>query len=383
MTNQFASPLRIGSMLITSRRRRRENGLRLGHETKADGASFGINFIASYFERVNKIIPIVFLFLTFQLQVKVFSAAGLSVILPVVAAIIFFFLPESPVWLSRKGRHEEARLSLSWFRGGDVMKMKAEMRHLTSRTEEETLRQQEAAVKSRWRQMTEPQILKPFLILNVFNLMQTLSGTYLVVFYAVDIISQIGGRNMDSFLVAVLTACVRFMFTVVASVLLAFVGRRALALTSGIGTAASSLALGVLLCLPHEHPSNGYLTILFVFLYVALNTIGFMILPGVLLGELYPANFRGFGGGVTFMLFHVTLFVAAKVFPFLKTAVGVNGVFLFFGLCSIFASLFLYLMLPETKGKTLNQIEDYFVEKNLTWVGRSDKLKRKQIYTSV
>lgn len=226
----------------------------------------------------------------------------------------------------------------------------------------------------------KPQILKPFIIINVFNFMQTLSGTYLVVFYAVDIISQLTD-SVDSFLAAVLTAGIRFIFSVVSSILLAMIGRRVLALTSGLGTAFSAIGLGLYIsyCNLNDLEYSIEIPAITLILYVTLNTLGFMILPGVMLGELYPTRVRGIAGGLTFMIFNITLFVAAKTFPYLKNSIGIEGIFYLFGISSLVACVFLYLSLPETKGRTLNQIEDYFLEKNLLWVTRDKNWERKNL----
>lgn len=183
---------------------------------------------------------------------------------------------------------------------------------------------------------------------------------------------------MDSFLAAVLTACVRFLFTVVAAALLAVLGRRTLALNSGIGSSAAALCLGTFLYLQSECSSNGYFSAFCVLLYVAANTVGFMILPGVMLAELFPARIRGLAGGLSFMLFNFALFGTAKVFPLVRNVIGVHGIFWLFGGSSLVASVFLYLTLPETKGVTLGQIEDYFHQKNVLWVTRDDEWEKKR-----
>lgn len=210
--------------------------------------------------------------------------------------------------------------------------------------------------------------------------MQTLSGTYLVVFYAVDIISHIS-EEIDSFLAAVLTAGIRFLFTIVASVLLIIIGRRALALSSGIGTAISALGLGFYMyfCDLYGIEYSVEIPAICLILYVATNTVGFMVLPGIMLGELYPAKVRGLAGGITFMFFNLSLFFTAKTFPFIKNSLGIHGVFWLFGGSSVIACVFLYLVLPETKGRTLSQIEDYFLEKNVMWVTRDREWEKKNI----
>lgn len=231
---------------------------------------------------------------------------------------------------------------------------------------------------SLWRMLLKPQILKPLVIVNIFNLLQVFSGTYIVVFYAVDIIQHMGDSSIDKFLAAVLTSGVRFLFSIVASALLAVVGRRPLSLVSGVGTAATAIALGTFMYV-HVPDSAGSIPAVLVLLYVAANTVGFMILPGVMLGELYPAKVRGLAGGLTFMVFHLALFGTTKMFPVIKHAVGLHGVFWIFGVWSLIACVFLYLTLPETKGRTLNQIEDYFLEKNVLWITRDKEWERKNL----
>lgn len=293
-------------------------------------------------------------------------------ILPVIAALSFCFLPESPVWLVQNGRYDDARKNMMWLQGNDSNKVKGDLQQLISRTEKE--QQGNMANDSVWKALFEPAVLKPFLILNLFNIMQILSGTYLVVFYAVDILSTIDGENgeIDTFLAAVLTACVRFIFTILASVLLCIIGRRTLALTSGLGTAITALCLGTFLYLhsPSCTTSSGHFAAICILAYVAANTVGFLILPGVLLGELYPTKIRGFAGGLTFTTFNLVLFAVAKLFPLLKNALGVHGVFWVFGGSSLLASGFLGAILPETQGKSLNEIEDYFNEDHILWMRR-------------
>lgn len=200
--------------------------------------------------------------------------------------------------------------------------------------------------------------------------MQLLSGTYLIVFYAVDILKYVqGGQKLDHFVVAILTACVRFVFSIIGCFLLAFIGRRTLAMVSGLGTGISAIFLGTFL---HQNCQGlNYVPALFVLIYVATNTLGFLILPGVLLGELFPAKIRGLSGGLTFMVFNLMLFGVSKVFPFVRSVVGISGVFWIFGASSLMACLFLYLALPETKSRSLSEIEDYFQRKGFLWVRRT------------
>jgi hypothetical protein len=220
----------------------------------------------------------------------------------------------------------------------------------------------------------KPQVLKPVTIVNVFNLVQIVSGTYLVIFYAVNLISETEDEagGIDTFLVAVLTAVFRLIFIIIACFLLLWVGRRPLAVFSGLGSSAAALGVGTFLYYRH-HSSESLDTWIvagFILTYVATNTVGFFVLPGIAIGELLPVKIRGACGGYIYAIFNVLLFFIAKVFPAMLHTMGSHGVFWMFGTSSLLGTLFVYLFFPETKGKSLEEIEDYFAEKNVMWLTR-------------
>lgn len=218
---------------------------------------------------------------------------------------------------------------------------------------------------------TKSSVLKPLIIINTIHTMMMLSGTYLVVFYAVDIISEFG-TDVDSMTAAVYTAVTRLIFTICACFLLYHLNRRTLGILSGIGSGLSSTILAVFTYVRLGHSKSTVDTVvpaICILCYIAANT-NFMVMPGVMVGELLPAQIRGRVAGYVFTGFNLLFFVVAKIFPYVSQRLKSHGVFLMFGLASFGASLVTYLLLPETKGKTLGEIEDYFQEKNWFWMGR-------------
>lgn len=199
-----------------------------------------------------------------------------------------------------------------------------------------------------------------------------LSGTYLIVFYAVDIISEFG-TDVNSMTAAVYTAVTRLLFTVTACFMLYHLNRRTLSILSGFGSGLSTTILAIFTYSRLGQPKSSADTVvpaICILCYIAANT-NFMIMPGVMVGELLPAQIRGRVAGYIFTGFNFFFFVVAKVFPYVSQRLKSHGVFMMFGIASFGASLVMYLFLPETKGKTLGEIEDYFQEKNWFWIARN------------
>jgi hypothetical protein len=94
-----------------------------------------------------------------------------------------------------------------------------------------------------------------------------------------------------------------------------------------------------------------------------------MLMPGIMVGELLPLRVRHWSGMI-FTAFNLMLFGITKLFPWLKFMIKTQGLFLMFGTSSLCAFVLFYWLLPETKDRTLNDIEDYYREKNWIWQKR-------------
>lgn len=177
-------------------------------------------------------------------------------------------------------------------------------------------------------------------------------------------------------MVANASACTRLGVTVIACILLLKITRRSLVMMSGVGTAACTLALAFLL---YTDNGSGLITPVLILGYVAFNTLGFFLLPGLMIGELLPTKVRGLCGGYIFCVFNAVLFGFTKLFPVMKNSVGMSGVFALFGSAASLATVVLFLLLPETKGKSLLQIEQYYQKPNILWVTRKKTADGQQV----
>ncbi|KAL5273628.1 hypothetical protein ACFFRR_000395 [Megaselia abdita] len=296
-----------------------------------------------------------------------------GLVLPILAAIALFRIPESPAWLVRNNKKNKAFKALLTLRGDETIANR-ELNDLIVLCENE----KNQTTNENIIQLCMQRIaIKPLLIVNIFNVLQLFSGTFLVVFYANDIISEFGG-DVDANKASVLTSVVRVACTTLFCFLLLIIRRRTILNVSGLGSGISCLALGFYLMTRINEPRTEfdiYFASICMILYIAFNT-PLMVIPGVMIGELFPGKIRGRIGGWIFALFNVLLFGLTKVFPLVKTVIKTHGMFIMFGVGSLLAWVFIFFTLPETKGKQLTEIEEYFSQDNWFWVTRNRKNKK-------
>ncbi|XP_065331408.1 facilitated trehalose transporter Tret1-2 homolog isoform X1 [Cloeon dipterum] len=292
----------------------------------------------------------------FPWQVAAWSGAAAAT----VALLVSLALPESPAWLVGRGRRSQAERSLAALRGGAGPNVRVEF--------DELLRAQQGKPDSQgWRNLSKalrtPQFWKPLLILNVFFFFQQASGVYVVIFYAVDVVQE-AGVTMDKYLATVLIGVARLVATAGVSVAMSRCGRRPLAIVSGLGMAACMLALAG--HLQFAEGAASWVPATAVLGYILTSTLGLLTLPWVMVGELFPADLRGVGGGLTTCNAYLIGFVVLKAYPAMRHALSAAGLFLVYGLVALLSAAFTLLWLPETAGKTLAQVEQNFARRRAT-----------------
>ena len=220
----------------------------------------------------------------------------------------------------------------------------------------------------KWKQYLKPQIYKPFFIIHVFTLTQFVCGTDIFIFCVRDIIP--GGKtdgSLDRVYFIKLIITVKLVFIAATCVILLWVGRRILCVSSGVCSGITAVLIGTFV---YMQTVDTWIIFGFVLLYVAFNSCGYAFMPTIMIGELLPSKIRCVGGAYIFFMQNIGNYFAIKYFPSVVTAVGTDKLFWIFGVSSLLCSLFLYLMLPETKGRSLVQIEEYFLQPNVLWLTR-------------
>ncbi|KAG8231748.1 hypothetical protein J437_LFUL012026 [Ladona fulva] len=345
--------------------------------------------------------------------------AGLSASFPVLSAILLMTMPESPVWLLTKGRVDEARRALTFYRAGHVAVANAEFAEAlgaaAARSRENCRRPSAMSTLSTsfssyshsfLAAMMRPEVYKPLIIMNGFFLFQQFSGTFVVVFYAVEIVKEAGIVGIDPFLATVFIGLVRLLVCIGVSLGMRKHGRRPPAIISGAGMTVTMAALAIYLTVKRssqqpaeEDPllilgnntntsesfetkgtgsaADSWLPAVALLGYIGLGTIGFLTLPWAMLGEVFPSSVRGPASGATSAIAYFLSFASIKAYPGLKSAIGSHGVFFVFGVFSLLGTMFVAAWLPETHGRTLSGIEKDFAEGSCWQLCRRKKVNRR------
>jgi hypothetical protein len=224
--------------------------------------------------------------------------------------------------------------------------------------------------KSSWKEslifLKYPEAYKPFIIVNTLFLFQHFSGIYVVMTYTVTIVREIGVQ-VDGYLVTVLIGIARLVMSFIISYASTRCGRRLLYKISGVGMTLSVGLLAGFLSLTHDEvigPETartfGWVPITALLISVMMGTAGFLTLPFAMLGEIFPAKIRGWACGVTTFIGTIFWFLAVKLFPQMMYWIGFHNVCTMYTAVIAIGTVFVYFYLPETRGKTLKEIEDFF-----------------------
>lgn len=296
------------------------------------------------------------------------TLAWISCIIPVLSICTSFLLPESPSWLISSGQKHKCFNSLKKLRGStcDVQREVNTLVEFSERHKTAT----NMTVQQKLTAIFHPSILKPFLILTTYFLIYQMSGTNPLTFYSVNIFKLIGQNNDMAYKFTVASGFIRLLFTIVGCILMLQCRRRTLTFVSTIGCGVTMFIFATYVYMIDQWsqtdtaPLLTWIPVLSIFLFTAVSTIGYLIVPWVMIGELYPQKVRGLVGGFTTASCHFFIFIAVKTYPLIRDRLSQYAPFFIYGSISLLGTIFLYVFLPETKDKTLQEIEEYFTGTN-------------------
>ena len=269
----------------------------------------------------------------------------------VVPSLLFFvgmlFVPESPRWLAKKGAHAKARLTLAKI-GGTAYADQALLEI------EATLMQ--ATDKAEFRKLLEPRVRKALLVGIVLAVFQQWCGINVIFNYAEEVFAAAGFTVSDILFNIVVTGAVNLIFTFVAMGLVDKAGRRALMLFGSAGLTVVYTLLGAAY---HAH-RHGIYTLMLVVGAIACYAMSLAPVAWVVISEIFPNQVRGTAVAIAVSALWIASFILTYTFPLLNHALGASGTFwIYAGICAI-GFVFIKFQLPETRGKTLEEIESFW-----------------------
>jgi MFS transporter, SP family, xylose:H+ symportor len=255
-----------------------------------------------------------------------------------------FLVPESPRWLAAKNRAAEARRVLERLGGPDYASRV--MADVSAASGRETRR-------THWRDFLSPGVPAALLLGVALAVLQQWCGINVIFNYAQDIFAAAGYQISGILFNIVITGAVNVVFTLVALATIDRYGRRFL-LLGGVAALASIYTILATFFWLHI---EGKPMLVLVLAAIACYSMSLAPATWVVIAEIFPNRIRGSATSVAVTALWLACFVLTYTFPILNAALSTAGVFcIYAGIC-VAGLLFLYLRLPETRGKTLEEIE--------------------------
>jgi len=268
--------------------------------------------------------------------------------------IIVCFIPESPKWLMLKGRKELAM---------KVFRMLAKTEEGAADEFNKTQASIAGATKNEWHDLLAPGIMKAVLFGVAIAILGQFMGVNAVLYYGPDIFSDAGLASTDSSFSTVLVGFVNFLTTVLAVIIIDRVGRKKL-IYFGVSSMIVCLVMIGLYFIYHEALGISPIVLLvFFLLYIFSQAISISAVVFVLLSEMYPTKVRGIAMSIAGLALWVGTYLIGQFTPWCMNTISPAGTFFLFAFCCLPYMYIIRFKIPETTGKTLEEIEEYWKNK--------------------
>jgi sugar porter (SP) family MFS transporter len=259
--------------------------------------------------------------------------------------VALVFVPESPRFLVERGREAEALAVLERVGGREQ-----------ARRELAEIRDTVALEQGTLRELFGRRLRKPLGIAVFLAVFQQVTGINTVIYYGSLIFKeQVGGQSDSAAIGAnVIIGTVNFLMTIVALWTIDRLGRRPLMMLAAGGMAVSLFLMGLLFGL---HPPPAAMILGVILFYVASFGVG--LGPGVwvVISELFPTRIRGRAMSIATLCLWLACILVTATFLSLVEAIGSTGAFWLYAAMSVVNLLFIWRVMPETKGRSLEEIE--------------------------
>jgi SP family arabinose:H+ symporter-like MFS transporter len=266
-----------------------------------------------------------------------------SGLIPSLAFILLLFtVPESPRWLARKNLWQKAEAVLAKVSGANVAE---ELNNIRT-----ALNTREGGFK----ELFKPGLRKALAIGVILSVFSQVTGINVIMYYAPEIFKATGDGTSSALVQTVLVGGINAVMTLVAIKYVDRLGRKKLLLT---GAAGMAVCLAVIGWAFYNQMTTGYWVLAGILLYICFFAMSLGPLTFVVVSEIFPTHVRGRTMSVAIFFLWLSVYIVSQTFPMLLKAIGSAYTFWIYMVMSVLAFLFVWKRVPETRGKTLEEIE--------------------------
>ncbi|CAH1981906.1 unnamed protein product [Acanthoscelides obtectus] len=278
--------------------------------------------------------------------------------IPAVFVLIFAFQPESPTYLIKKGRFDDAKVALTRLRGKSY-NVDLELNHI-----EGFLKELSHSTGSFSQTMKQKAVVKAFIIAVALMFYQQFSGINPIILYTTEIFKS-SGVNLDPQSAAIIIGAFQVVATFISSLLIDRSGRKVLLITSSFLVTLTTFLLGLYFTfktrmhIDHNVMEQlGILPVAALCIYIIAYSVGLGPIPWIISNEIFPLEIKSIASSTAATFNWLSAFVLLKFYLQLTELVGSDSTFYMFSGISFTGILFVYFVIPETKGKTISEVKE-------------------------
>ena len=276
---------------------------------------------------------------------------GMETLPAILFFIIIFFIPESPRWLIVRGKELKAVNILEKIYNS-ITEAKSQLNETKSVLTSET--------KSEWSLLMKPGIFKAVIIGVCIAILGQFMGVNAVLYYGPSIFENAGLSGGDSLFYQVLVGLVNTLTTVLALVIIDKVGRKKLVYYGVSGMVVSLILIGLYFLFGDSLGVSSLFLLVFFLFYVFCCAVSICAVVFVLLSEMYPTKVRGLAMSIAGFALWIGTYLIGQLTPWMLQNLTPAGTFFLFAFMCVPYMLIVWKLVPETTGKSLEEIERYW-----------------------